>query len=85
MEKGLKFFFDKASDTLDITIGNPQTAISQELENDVVVRVDPQTHKIVGFTILNFEKRFTHLATAEKVPIDAAFSQMNESSQTQQS
>lgn len=56
----LKFFFDKKGDALDIAIGKHEKAISRELENDIVVRIDPKTKEIVGFTILNFEKRFEH-------------------------
>ena len=80
MEKGLRFFFDKEGDTLDISIGNPTDAVSRELENDIVVRIDPATKKIIGFTILNFEKRFRHLGSEEILPINADFSQLSESS-----
>jgi uncharacterized protein YuzE len=76
MEKKLKFFFDKHGDVLDISIGKPKKAISKEIENDIVVRLDPKTNKIVGFTILNFEKRFEHMNKSETLPITATFSQI---------
>ncbi len=76
MEKELKFFFDKQGDVLDISIGEPKEAISKEISNDIVVRLDPKTNKIVGFTILNFEKRFEHLNKSETLPITATFSQI---------
>ncbi len=76
MEKELKFFFDKEGDVLDISIGEPKKAISKEINNDIVVRLDPKTNKIVGFTILNFEKRFEHLNKSETLPITATFSQI---------
>ena len=60
MEKKLKFFFDKKGDILDIAVGKPKEAISREIGNDVIIRIDPRTKEIVGFTILNFEKRFEH-------------------------
>ncbi len=44
-------------------------------KNDVIIRIDPKTKKIVGFTILNFEKRFEHRARSETLPITAAFGQ----------
>ena len=76
MDKKLKFFFDKQVDVLDISIGEPKGAISKEMDNDIVMRFDPKTNKIVGFTILNFEKRFEHLNKAETLPITATFSQI---------
>ena len=77
MEKNLKLFFDKAGDVLDIAIGETTEAISKELDNDVIIRLDPDTEKIVGFTILNFEKRFEHLDSSETLPIAATFSHIS--------
>ncbi len=57
MEKKLKFFFDKEGDVLDIAIGKTRTAVSKEIGNDILIRIDPETKEIVGFTILNFEDR----------------------------
>lgn len=76
MEKKLKFFFDKKGDLLDIAIGKPKAAISKEIGNDIVVRIDPKTKEIVGFTILNFEKRFEHVDKSETLPITATFAQV---------
>lgn len=54
----VKVFFDKAGDVLDITIGKPKKAISEELDDDIVAHRDIKTKELVGFTILNFTKRF---------------------------
>ncbi len=72
----LKIFFDKKGDVLDIAICKPEKAISRELDNDIVVRIDPKTKEIVGFTILNFEKRFEHGEKEETLPITATFAQV---------
>ena len=77
MDKNLKIFFDKEGDVLDIAIGEPTEAISKELDNDVIMRLDPNTEEIVGFTILNFEKRFEHLDSSETLPIAATFSHIS--------
>jgi uncharacterized protein YuzE len=59
MEEKIIFWFDKKGDVLDISIGKPKKAISKELGEDIIVRVDPKKKKsVVGFTILNFTKRF---------------------------
>ena len=73
MEKGLRFSFDKEADILDISIGNPRSAISREVEDDFFVRIDPKTKKIVGFSILNFEKWFNDEKEKKVIPIKAEF------------
>ena len=70
MEK-MTFLYDEDGDVLDISIGNPKKAKSEEIGNDVVVRKD-EKGKVVGFTILNFQKK----AEVEKgfnIPIEAKF------------
>lgn len=69
MEGRLMFFFDKGGDVLDISIGKPRKAISKEMGNDIVVRTDPKTREIVGFTILNFERRFEELKKDEEISV----------------
>ena len=76
MDEKLKVFFDKIGDVLDIAIGEPREAISKEADNDIIVRFDPKTDEIIGFTILNFEKRFEHMNASETLPITATFSQI---------
>ena len=57
----LTFHYDQKSDVLYCSVGEPREAVSVEPENDdgVVIRLDPVTEKIVGFTVMNFLKRFT--------------------------
>jgi uncharacterized protein YuzE len=50
----IKLFYDKEGDILDIAIGEPQVAISEEIGDDILVRRHPETDEIVGWTILNF-------------------------------
>ncbi len=78
MEKKLKIFFDKKGDVLNISVGKPKVAISKEIGNDVIIRVDPRTKEIVGFMILNFEKRFERKVRSETLPITATFEQIEE-------
>jgi len=61
------FWFDKEGDVLDISIGKPKKAVSKELGEDVVARIDPKNKEVVGFTILNFTKRFEKLKNAKKI------------------
>ena len=74
MDKKLIFSFDKEGDVLDISIGRPKKAISEEIKEDVFIRKNPKTKEIVGFMILNFEKRFKKLGKTEEIPLKAVFS-----------
>ena len=56
-----------------ISIGSPKEAISKEVNDDILVRVQPETEEIVGFTILNFAERFSGLKKEQSVPIKAQF------------
>lgn len=50
MDATLNFFYDKKGDILDISIGPPQPAISDEIGNDVIVRHHPET-KVPGLLV----------------------------------
>jgi hypothetical protein len=50
MDATLNLFYDKKGDILDISIGPPQPAISDEIGNDVIIRHHPETDEITGFT-----------------------------------
>lgn len=76
MKEKLRFMFDEKGDILDISIGRPKKAISKQLEDDILVRISPKTKKIVGFTILNFRRRFKESKSAGEIdtPIKASIS-----------
>jgi uncharacterized protein YuzE len=70
----LRFAYDKEGDVLDISVGMPRKAISNEIADDFFVRIDPDTNRIVGFTILNFERTVgRRKAKAISVPVKATF------------
>jgi len=73
MAQRLRFAYDKHADILDISLGKPKRAIAREVEDDFFVRLDPKTHKVVGFSILNFEKWFKDLQDVRPVPVTAEF------------
>lgn len=74
MAEKMRFAYDKKGDLLDISLGKPKKAVSQEIEDDFFVRLDPETNKVVGFSILNFEKWFKGLDDYRLVPMSAEFS-----------
>ena len=68
------FFYDRDGDVMDISLGKPKVAISEEVDDDIVVRIDPNSREIVGFTIINFVNIFLkRFATREK-PIELRLS-----------
>jgi len=71
MKEKMIFSYDKEGDVLDISLGKPQKALSQELKEDIFIRTNSKG-KIVGFMMLNFEKRFKH-KSEERVPLEAEF------------
>jgi hypothetical protein len=61
---------------------NRKIGLSDERWNHITDRIKSgdviwKTNKIVGFTILNFEKRFEQLNKAETLPIIATFAQID--------
>jgi uncharacterized protein YuzE len=54
----LKMSYDRDADVLYCSFGEPQEAISVEADDGIIVRRNPETNEIVGYTIINFFKRF---------------------------
>ncbi len=54
------------SDELDLVINTdkPQPAVSIYVDDDFYLRVNPDTHQVVGATILNASELFAELARA---------------------
>ena len=74
MEKGIRFFFDEEADLLYFSKGEPSAGVeSQEIGEDTVARVDPETKEVVGLTVFNFIKRFKKEKRARSIPIEARF------------
>jgi hypothetical protein len=49
-------YYDQASDTYHCSYGPPIPAVTvRDAEGGILVRVDPQTSQVVGFTIPNFK------------------------------
>lgn len=67
------FSYDKDGDLLDISVGKPKKAISTEVMDDFFVRKDVKTGKIIGFSILNFEKWFKGNKSEKIIPLTANF------------
>ena len=53
----MQLAYDREADVLYLWIGQPRPAISREIGDDVLLRVDPQTSAVVGLTLLNLSTR----------------------------
>jgi uncharacterized protein YuzE len=67
----LSFYYDREADVLYFSKGNPYPEQeSQEIGDDMVVRLNPKTREVEGITILNFSRRFTSI-DAQPIPVTA--------------
>jgi uncharacterized protein YuzE len=56
-ERLMQLVYNHEADVLYLTIGEPRPAISHEIGDDVLLRVDPGTGEGVGLTVLNLSTR----------------------------
>lgn len=67
----LKMNYDREADVLYCFLGEPREALSIEKADGVVVRVNPETNELVGFTIIDFFRRFAeHPGEPVSVPLE---------------
>ena len=53
MEK-IRLIFDKQGNTLDVWFEKPRKVICEETGEEIILKKDPQTGKVIGFEKLNF-------------------------------
>ena len=68
----LSVSYDKDADVLYITEGKPRKAVGEMMDNGVIVRRDPKTKEVVGFTIVDFTETFKS-AKPQRIPLKARF------------
>lgn len=71
MGKEIRMVYDDEGDVLDVSIGEPEDAISREVEDDFFLRVRPDSGEVVGFSILNFRKWFKDAKDIKILPVKA--------------
>ncbi len=70
----LNLFYDKEADVFYFSKGTPSPQdISDEAADEVVIRRNPQTKEVTGFTILNFSKRSKKVTDSIKLPVEVDF------------
>jgi uncharacterized protein YuzE len=53
----MQLTYDTEGDVLYLSIGEPRAAISREIGDDVLLRLDPETGEVVGLKVLNLSSR----------------------------
>ena len=53
----IDFHYDREVDVLYASIGKPRPATSIEKGNGILLRIDPKTNDIIGFTVIKYMKR----------------------------
>ena len=69
MNNFTQIFYDRESDVLYLSIGEPRRAISREVGDDVLLRIDPETENVVGLTIMNLASRFGEIESPQSLPV----------------
>jgi uncharacterized protein YuzE len=59
--------YDQEGDVLYASLGPPQPAISDEIDDDILLRYCPPSPQVVGITILNFRRHFPSDEAAEVI------------------
>jgi len=65
----IQLFYDKEGDILYLSVGEPRSAISEEIGDDVLLRVSTERGEVVGLTVLNFSSRFDSSDVSQIFPI----------------
>lgn len=72
----LNLYYDKEADVLYFSKGMPSASdISDETADEMVIRKNPHTQEVTGFTILNFSKRSKEANKSIKLPVEVDFKQ----------
>jgi uncharacterized protein YuzE len=82
MKNELNFLYDHGADVLYVSKGHPIHTDYVELNDDIILRLDPQTQEVVGFTIVDFIGRFTKEALPFSVPLDVTFDRARKKQRT---
>lgn len=64
--------YDWEEDILYVTVGESREAIALEAGEGILIRIDPESDEVVGFTIIDFVARFKRkpeAVTIDVIPI----------------
>lgn len=59
--------YDQEADVLYASLGPPQHAVTDEVDDDILLRYCPPSRDVVGITIMNFSRHFPHEAPVDVI------------------
>ena len=65
-----ELYYDRDNDILYLSIGKPRSAISRELGDNVLIRMDPATGEVIGLTVMNLSARYGDMDDPHSLPIN---------------
>jgi len=69
----LTYFYDKEADTFYFSQGKPSASDETvEVGNDVLMRINPRTKRVRGFTLLNASRRAVRSSNGIALPFNLA-------------
>ena len=73
MNHELKFLYDREADVLYTSLGHHKYTDYVEVNDDLILRLDPVTKEVVGFTIVDFLAHFSEPLPQMRIPLEASF------------
>lgn len=59
--------YDQEGDVLYASLGPPQQAVTDEVDDDILLRYRPPSRDVVGVTVVNFRRHFPHETAADVI------------------
>ena len=69
MEKKFLISYDQDADVVYMSFGAVSMAYGDEIEDGTFARYDPDSHELVGITILEFSKKFGKELREVAIPV----------------
>ena len=70
---GIKIFYDREADVLYVARGKPEYTDYVEHSDDMILRLDPETKQLIGFTIIDFSQHFAKQESDITIPFGIEF------------
>ena len=70
---GIRIFYDQEADVLYVTRGEPEYTDYVEYNDDVILRFEPGTKRLVGFTLIDFSQHFAKQKPDISLPFEIDF------------
>ena len=71
--------YDREADVLYLSLGETRKGMEyREVDNGIILRIDPETGKVIGLTVTDFVRDFSRVVQVAQVPITGEFMPVRE-------